>query len=87
ALPTPASTRALRSTRRDRIDWAIDDPLSQDFIAEGPVCAVHADLTGPIFEDVAFALELRSADGDLVGRLAVEGPQHIWDRHLHFIEL
>ncbi len=87
ALPTPGPTRALRSTRRERVDWVGDLPLSQQFTSDGPVCAVHADLTGRLFEDVAFVLELRSSDGDVVGRLVVEGPQHIWDRHLHFIEL
>ncbi|WP_162239121.1 family 78 glycoside hydrolase catalytic domain [Microbacterium sp. Leaf159] len=54
---------------------------------DGPLCAVHADLTGRLFEDVAFALEVLTDEGRLVGSRVVEGPQHIWDRHLHFVEL
>ncbi|QHC61092.1 family 78 glycoside hydrolase catalytic domain [Rathayibacter sp. VKM Ac-2760] len=87
ALPTAPAARNLRAIARDRVDWVGDAPLAQEFTSEGPVCAVHADLTGRLFEDVAFVLELESETGDVVGSLAVEGPQHIWDRHLHFITL
>lgn len=87
ALPTPAGTRNLRATTRDRIDWVRDAPLVQEFASDGPVCAVHADLTGPLLEEVSFVLAVESEAGDVVGSVAVEGPQHIWDRHLHFVTL
>ncbi|NQX10325.1 family 78 glycoside hydrolase catalytic domain [Microbacteriaceae bacterium VKM Ac-2855] len=87
ALPTPSAARNLRATARDRVDWAGGVPLAQEFTSEGHFCAVHADLTGPLFEEVAFVLEVESDKGEVVGTHAVEGPQHIWDRYLHFVTL
>lgn len=87
ALPTPRGSRPLRETQRDQIDWARSCVLSQVFSSEGPVSAVHADLTGPLFSDVAFTMEVLSSGGRVVAYRTVEGPQHIWDRHLHFVHI
>lgn len=87
ALPTSATSRPLRETQRDEIEWARGGVLGQVFSSEGPFTAVHADLTGPLFADVRFTLDVVSAEGRVVASRTVEGPQHIWDRHLHFIHI
>ncbi|WP_243076304.1 family 78 glycoside hydrolase catalytic domain [Microbacterium sp. SS28] len=87
ALPTPAASRALRETQRDEIDWAQDSNLGQVFTAEGPFSAVHADLTGPLLADVGFTLDVISTTGRIVASRTVDGPQHMWDRHLHFVPI
>ena len=88
------SQRIIRETRRDGIEWAAPgQELAQTFHTDGPVRAVGVDLAGPQHADdpyaldVRFTLTLETLDATPVAKLLVEGPQLLWDRFGHLIDV
>lgn len=88
ARPVDASRRVIRSLARGRIDWiGSGESLGQAFTATGQVTSVSVDLVGDDNVDVQFALELLAGDGQVVAVREVQGPLHLWDRFMHYIEV
>ncbi|MGY0390600.1 family 78 glycoside hydrolase catalytic domain [Nocardioides sp. WG-D5] len=87
SLPVAAANRNLVTKGRISVEWTTQDCLSQMFTSPGPFVAVHADLTGENMVDVAFDLEVVDSAGRVVATRTVDGPQHLWDRFMHFVAL
>lgn len=92
--PAPPSQRIVRETKRDRVDWASPGTdLSQSFDAPGPVRAISVDLAGPdgiddpYAVDVSFSISLETTDGHAIARKEFTGPQILWERFSHFVEV
>jgi alpha-L-rhamnosidase len=87
SLPVPAAQRDLVTRGRTAVEWTTQGILSQSFTSTGPFAAVHADLTGERLVDVAFTLDVVDSAGRVVGTRSVDGPQPLWDRFMHFVDL
>jgi alpha-L-rhamnosidase len=90
----PTSQRAIRATRRDRIDWAQPGiPLAQTFRTDGPVIAVSLDVSGPRGAvdphavDVDYTFSLEDADGNVLAQRRITGPQLIWEYFGQLLEI
>jgi alpha-L-rhamnosidase len=88
ARAAPPSSRVTRAIERGWIDWAgPGDEIEQEFATSGHITSVSFDLVGERDSDVAFGLRLVDDTGHVVANREVDGPQHVWERFLHFIEI